>query len=322
MFPLIMDNTPKKRGRKSKKKEETPKVVKKRGRKPKNIIDNNLSNVDINNIYKPSNNSNLIKNNHILHLKLKSKDITLINNIFNKNNNHPVPYNSFISNNKECIKQSVINPNFFSINNELENKTKNFKSNYNNNFITHKVYNTFLSLNKIKDDEKWPLKTSICCMWCVHKFDNVPLGIPKRYINEKFESYGCFCSFNCAASFIFDKNNYTMWEEYNLLNLLYKKLYNKTIKIKLAPNRYILKIFGGVLTIEEFRRNFHQLDTNYILHEYPLISIISQIEKIKNKENDNSFIPINQNLFSQAENYKKENNNNLLENFMNLTIKK
>ena len=40
-----------------------------------------------------------------------------------------------------------------------------------------------------------------------------------------------------------------MWEEFNLLNLLYRKLFeNNTKKIKLAPDRLILKIFGGILS--------------------------------------------------------------------------
>ena len=257
--------------------------------------------------------------NHILHLRVNTKNI-----IKESNKDFPLPYNSFINNKMELkINNNNNDTNFFSINKELKLKTKNFKENYNNNYITRKIYDTFLSLNKTIDNKVWPINTSIHCMWCVHQFDTVPCGIPKKYKNNKFECYGCFCSFNCAASFLFDKKDYNMWEEYNLLNFLYRKLFeNNTKKIKLAPNRLILKIFGGILSIDEFRNNSLDINTSYLIHTPPMTTIISKIEEIKNTDNS-SFIPINKNLFLKAESLKHNiDNDNIVGDFMNLTIMK
>ena len=56
-----------------------------------------------------------------------------------------------------------------------------------------------------KNKKEWPLKTDVFCGWCIHPFNNIPCAIPEKYKNGKFYLYGCFCSFNCSASFIFDK---------------------------------------------------------------------------------------------------------------------
>ena len=90
---------------------------------------------------------------------------------------------------------------------------------------------------------KWPEKVNINCSWCCHKFDTVPCAIPVKYIGGKFYLKDNFCSFNCAAAMIFDQKEDNMWEQYSLLNLLYKKMHNKNyVKIKIAPIITILSL--------------------------------------------------------------------------------
>ena len=105
-----------------------------------------------------------------------------------------------------------------------------------------------------------------------------------------------------------------MWEEYNLLNLLAKKIFNKNIKIKLAPDRYTLNIFGGILSIEEFRINFNEIKTTYMIYEYPLISLNSQIEKTTD-DNNYAFLPLKKSMIEDAEHYKNNTKNNIKEKF-------
>ena len=101
----------------------------------------------------------------------------------------------------------------------------------------------------------WPKNTNIYCRWCCHPFQDIPCAIPERYINNVFYVYGNFCSFNCAASFIFDKGDDKIWEKYSLLNLLYKNLSeSEYTKIKLAPPRETLQIFGGHLSISKIQK--------------------------------------------------------------------
>ena len=93
---------------------------------------------------------------------------------------------------------------------------------------------------------EWPKSTNIYCMWCCHPFDGPPCAIPVKYIDNIFYVGGCFCSFNCAASYNFqDSKSNEVWERYSLLNLLYKKIFDKPFtKIKPAPPREVLAIFG------------------------------------------------------------------------------
>jgi len=136
-------------------------------------------------------------------------------------------------------------------------------------------------------DKGWTTKTDVWCFWCMHQFDCQPCAIPIKYVKGTFYLYGNFCSFNCAASYIFNNPSYNTWERYSLLNLLYKKLYDTSyIKIKLAPARETLKVFGGFLSIDEFRSNFLTLRTYNLIHP-PMISIIPKIEEniFENKMN-------------------------------------
>ena len=126
----------------------------------------------------------------------------------------------------------------------------------------------------------WPSSTSIYCWWCSHPFEGHPCALPYEYCDSKFKVYGIFCSPECAAAYNFD--NYEapeVWEKYSLLNFLYRKVYNdKNIKIKVASPRQTLKIFGGNLTIKEFRILNSNYSKNFKMVIPPMISIIPQQE--------------------------------------------
>ena len=61
-----------------------------------------------------------------------------------------------------------------------------------------------------------------------HSFDNPAIYIPSSYENNSYEVYGCFCSPQCAVSFLKNQNidTSTLWERYSLLNNMYTKIYN------------------------------------------------------------------------------------------------
>jgi len=181
------------------------------------------------------------------------------------------------------------------------------------------------------NEKTWPESTNIYCWWCCHPFTCTPCAIPEYYKKEKFYVNGCFCSFNCATSYNFSKNDDNMWERYSLLNLMYKKLYNnKFVKINLAPPREILKIFGGYMSIEEFRENSYKNEKTFSVVKPPLISIIPKIEEnISNntKNIKNNFPLINENILNKTQNNLKlkrnkpvTNPNSTLQSFMDLKI--
>jgi hypothetical protein len=135
--------------------------------------------------------------------------------------------------------------------------------------------------------KEWIKNTSIWCRWCVHPFSGPPVAIPKCYINKTFFVSGCYCSYNCAAKHLFyrgDINDTNKWNYYNLLHLLRKQILgiNETTRIKLAPPQDTLKIFGGHLSIEDFRNatsDDSKYNISYNIIEPPMVSIIPTIEE-------------------------------------------
>ena len=148
--------------------------------------------------------------------------------------------------------------------------------------FTSKTSNSTVEKCNIQFDESnktscWPTSTSIYCWWCCHPFTGPPCSMPCEYKDDTFRVFGIFCSPECAAAHNFEDTSYghDIWERYSLLNFLYRKIYsNKTIKIKLAPPKQILKVFGGHLSIKEFRINNANYNKTYKLVIPPLISII------------------------------------------------
>ena len=136
---------------------------------------------------------------------------------------------------------------------------------------------------------EWPYSTDIKCWWCCHNFDNSPCGIPIKYENDTFHVYGCFCSFNCALSYNFNTNIDKKWERAGLINLLYKKSCNvDDVEVEYAPDKECLQVFGGYMSIEEFRNSTNKL---YNITYPPMLAIIPQMEEIKiiketNRENN------------------------------------
>lgn len=119
----------------------------------------------------------------------------------------------------------------------------------------------------------WPKKTNLLCWHCSLNFNTVPIFIPKAIepiiskntdLNDEKYSisiYGVFCSFGCAWKFI-DSGSYSKVEKIeqkNKLSFLYKYFYKvKMQEIISYPEPYIMKQYGGELSIEEYK---HKIDT-------------------------------------------------------------
>ena len=210
-------------------------------------------------------------------------------------------------------------------NNIWEKDSKN-----NNKVIKKNLRNILYEFINSNNEKVWPEKTNIHCWWCCHQFNNTPCSLPYHYKREKFYVKGVYCSFNCATSHNFSFNDDDMHERYSLLNLMYKKLYNRNfVKINLSPPRESLKIFGGYLSIEEFRENSLENNKLFNLVCPPLISIIPKIEETVNynKLNNNMNINVNENILSKTQSILKLkrakpviNPNNTLQSFMDLKI--
>lgn len=119
-----------------------------------------------------------------------------------------------------------------------------------------------------------PIRTDVYCWHCHHDFTTSPIGIPIEYIDRKeitnesikdvdtgyesyFLTYGIFCSFPCALAYLkFNGTDMLFKNSKGLLYSLYYQMYNKEMKCKEAPHWQSLKIYGGDLTIQEFRDSY------------------------------------------------------------------
>ena len=121
--------------------------------------------------------------------------------------------------------------------------------------------------------------TSEVCWNCCHQFHDLIHGIPLKYENNIFYIYGFFCSPECCARYAHDNIHGNYSEIYTLINLYTNVLYQKKEKVKLAPNRLLLKMFGGKLSIEEYRndnnKNTYEVNIPPIL---PIKHIINEHE--------------------------------------------
>lgn len=343
----LLPKIPKKRGRKPKPKtaeDLLPKIPKKRGRKPKERV-YSINNFNLNT-------KDIEDENIILHLPLsfnKEEDIDNENKdpipyepnntlqsdfeIVSDNNNKDLEneiedYNTDKHEDNDSITLSTIKDNMedYIILKKagIEDKNYNIKSIVNTN-VTPMLYE-FMDNNN-----EFISTTNVACRWCAHTFSTSPIGIPIKYFKEKFYVDGCFCSFNCAASYIFNENISEKWERYSLLNLMYMKLTGKkSIKIKLAPPKEFLRLFGGYMDIEEFRNSSLVYNKNHKVISPPLISVIPQLEEIRlenlNREKsssllNNNFSMLNENTGLKLKRNKPlSNKNQTLESYMSLKI--
>lgn len=225
------------------------------------------------------------------------------------------------------------NKNYYDIINELQEKDKiirqlkdeileynsalteynsgNEKSNNNINLkiplIDYKNGNTII-----------PEKTNVCCWWCTYNFDTMPVYIPEIYHDYIYYVFGCFCSFNCAASYNLNMNDYKVKERYSLLMNMALCIYKKDISddFTIAAQREILEKFGGPVSINEYRKNFKSCSKEYRLIIPPMSSIIPSVEIVIK---DKLFYKYDINKFSQS--VHDENKNGIFGS-MGLTIKK
>jgi hypothetical protein len=118
-------------------------------------------------------------------------------------------------------------------------------------------------------------KTNVVCWWCCHPFDDYPVCAPEKYdgLTDIFKVKGCFCSFNCSKAFMKNERNPSIY----LCNSYTKKLLGYIPDITPAPSRYVLKMFGGPLSIEEYRSTFTGLNT-VSFNVYPMIYFPTQME--------------------------------------------
>ena len=98
-----------------------------------------------------------------------------------------------------------------------------------------------------------------CCWWCCHDIPEEEIHMPYKYDDRtnKFSTAGHFCSWGCMKSYAMDRyNSSAAGNVRHLIHMYRKKMSGEDSfrhPIIAAPSRIALKMFGGPMTIEEFR---------------------------------------------------------------------
>ena len=196
-------------------------------------------------------------------------------------------------NNLETQNIDSVNEDSFIQNDEVYMRTIGFEEVNKNYFNVLKKVKILKMMQADDTKKEWDSSSEHACFYCTEQFQTMPIGIPIRYIRGKYYCRDNFCSFNCAAAYIFSgfdtRYHFKKWEYYSLLCLLAKEINekiniengndnNKIIYVKLAENRNLLKKFGGPITIEEFRNQFYFLDKKYSMLYPPVSCMYPQTE--------------------------------------------
>ncbi len=127
-----------------------------------------------------------------------------------------------------------------------------------------------------KNYNKKDVNCNIHCWYCNHSIDK-PCGIPVKLEGNKFHVKGFFCSFNCALSYNYESNEMenVIQEREALIRMMHKTCIPAGGSLKYAPPKESLKIFGGTLSIDEFRDNNKYINVIYP----PVIPLVSYFEE-------------------------------------------
>ena len=128
-------------------------------------------------------------------------------------------------------------------------------------------------------------KTNISCWWCAHSFDDAPCFIPEKFYKDKYYVFGCFCSFNCAASYNLDIDDSQIWNRYSLLKKLYNHIFKNDLEIRLAPKKEVFEKFGGPLNYDEYKKNCYTCTKEYRFIMPPMTSIVPLVEEGNGSDN-------------------------------------
>lgn len=337
----------KKRGRKPIIKQETEeKVYKKRGRRPKLKSEGENENENENDkkysLFKNMNNElNFILESCIIHLKINNKDLYKLDsehhqykeednsesNYFNLTQSDKNTEESV--NTKDDSLYSIKTP-IFNIRNIdikfIENIESVIETSQEKNIIDMKLSQNSRKVKNIMDFFKnnWLEKSPYACWNCTENFNNFPIGIPLNINDEqKFNLYGNFCSFSCASRYLIETENGEIANDrMQLLNLLSQTLtQDSNYKINIASSRLVLKKFGGIQSIDEYRANSITDNKKIKVYKPPLVPVLYLMEEYANQvkkdyKKTTGPVHLDKNTFMNSYDKSRKNNDNVKDSIM------
>ena len=116
------------------------------------------------------------------------------------------------------------------------------------------------------------------CWWCTYAVKNKALSLPITYDRRqtKFICNGHFCGWECMKAYNFYENASGKEYRSSLITMMYQSMSSQTKRISIAPPRQCLKIYGGKMTIDEFRKGN---DESYTILPHMMVQNPPSIEK-------------------------------------------
>lgn len=230
-------------------------TIKKRGRRPKKIIDNKYESI-VSDVNSESSNqkSAVILKLPICPPMIKTASIKT-HQMFRLDDADDFESDSKMYNiNGQCNQCNILQKE----NKELKQQIK-LHDNYDNVNKLSKFYKTDIKFINIDTGNNYTLKkTNIYCRWDCHSYDNLPFPVPEVYVNGIYYFKYLCCSASCAMAlntkFIKD---YKTDSRNTLIVDLYREFMglspDQEVNICAAADIDILKIHGGSLSIDEYR---------------------------------------------------------------------
>ena len=248
------------------------------------------------------------KKSVILHLKCHTKDIHITKSndlMYDPNISNYEPYTDVNKSNFHVFDSSAPNDAVIVSNNQTKTTKKESKSDTQKSEakIKREIDNKLKILEKELNLNDVNRKSA--CFWCTYEFNSPTIYIPSLYFKGKYNVYGCFCSPECACSYLFNEqiDDTTKFERYQMLNYFYGKVYNYKKNIKPAPSPYYtLEKYYGNLTIQEYRQLL-EFDRLLLVIDKPLTKIFPELH-----EDNNEFETIYENKISLKKNTKVHKN--------------
>lgn len=123
-----------------------------------------------------------------------------------------------------------------------------------------------------------PPTSDAACFWCCQTFPHRPVVLPVRDTGEHLIVMGNFCCPECACAYLFDmrQDAHTRWEQLSLLYRVYGEACGGDIHP--APHRTLLAMFGGTLSVENYRRLIRSHTVRVDVHLPPMVSILATMD--------------------------------------------
>ncbi len=133
-------------------------------------------------------------------------------------------------------------------------------------------------------------KSELCCWWDCHPFGTDRFLVPLQFDESTgvFRVHGNFCSASCAKAYILDRGRAGAGVDpvkvISWFSLMCKRVYGIGIctPVTASPPRFMLDMFGGPFTIEEFREK--SLTSEFCVINPPLFVAVQEVREIIHEE--------------------------------------